>query len=116
SPFGNTLVTFEWTGQELIEALDYMASVGRSMQVSGIDMMLERKVGLVEAIVDGKEIEVDKIYKICVNNYTASQGEKYFGTKIEAKETGLVDRDVLIEAVRKNPIINSGIEGRVIIL
>ena len=116
SPFGNTLVTFEWTGQELIEALDHMAKVGRTMQVSGIDMMLERNVGLVEAIVDGKEIDVDKIYKICVNNYTASQGEKYFGKKIEVVETGLIDRDVLIESVRKHPNINSQIEGRVIVL
>ncbi len=116
SPFGNTLVTFEWTGKELTEALDFMAKAGRSMQVSGIDMMLERNEGLVDALVGEAEIDLEKTYKLCVNNYTASQGEKYFGTKIEVKETGLVDRDVLIEAVRKNPIINSGIEGRVIIL
>lgn len=116
SPFGNTLVTFEWTGKELIEALDYMAKHGRSMQVSGIDMMLERNEGLVDAMVGGTEIDPEKTYKLCVNNYTASQGEKYFGKKIEATETGLIDRDVMIEAVRKNPIINSEIEGRVIIL
>ncbi|MEA2077339.1 MAG: bifunctional UDP-sugar hydrolase/5'-nucleotidase [Candidatus Marinimicrobia bacterium] len=116
APFGNTLVTFEWTGKELIEALNYMAKQGRSMQVSGIDMMLERNKGLVDAIVGEAEIDINKTYSLCVNNYTASQGEKYFGKKIESTETGLIDRDVLIEAVRKDPIINSGIEGRVIIL
>ncbi|MEA3391966.1 MAG: bifunctional UDP-sugar hydrolase/5'-nucleotidase, partial [Candidatus Marinimicrobia bacterium] len=83
SPFGNTLVTFEWTGKELIEALDYMAKHGRSMQVSGIDMMLERNKGLVDAIVGEAEIDINKTYSLCVNNYTASQGEKYFGKKIE---------------------------------
>jgi len=116
SPFGNTLVTFEWTGKELTEALDFMAKVGRSMQVSGIEMKLERNEGLVDASVGGVEIDPEKTYKLCVNNYTASQGEKYFGKAIEPLETGLVDRDVLIEAVRKNPVINSEIEGRVIIL
>jgi 5'-nucleotidase len=117
SPFGNTLVTFEWTGQELLDALDFMAKAGRSMQVSGIDMMLERNKGLVDALVGGAEIDIERTYTLCVNNYTASQSKKYFGKTIEPlHETGLVDRDVLIEAVRKNPIINSGIEGRVIIL
>lgn len=116
APFGNTLVTFEWTGKELIEALDYMAKNGGSMQVSGIDMMLERNVGLVDALVGKAEIDPERTYSLCVNNYTASQGEKYFGKKIEAMETGLIDRDVLIQAVRKKPIINSEIEGRVIII
>ncbi|MCD6336694.1 MAG: 5'-nucleotidase C-terminal domain-containing protein, partial [Candidatus Marinimicrobia bacterium] len=117
APFGNTLVTFEWTGAELTEALDYMAKQGRSMQVSGIEMILERNKGLVDASVNGVEIDPEKTYTLCVNNYTASQGKKYFGKIIEPlNETGLIDRNVLIDAVRKNPVINSKIEGRVVIL
>ena len=117
SPFGNTLVTFEWTGKELMEALDFMAKQGRSMQVSGLHMMLDRKEGLVDMIVNGAEVDPDRVYTICLNNYSASQAEKYFGKKIEnMNETGLIDRDVLIDAVKKEPIINSEIEGRVIIL
>jgi 2',3'-cyclic-nucleotide 2'-phosphodiesterase (5'-nucleotidase family) len=117
SPFGNTLVTFEWTGKELMEALDFMAKHGRSMQVSGLYMMIGRKEGLVDLIVNGEEVDPEKTYKICLNNYSASQAEKYFGKKIETMtETGLIDRDVLVRAVRKEPVINSEIEGRVIIL
>ena len=116
SPFGNTLVTYEWTGQQLLDALDYMAKQGRSMQVSGLNMVLKRKVGLVKATVGGKAIEPDKTYTVCVNNYTASQGDKYFGNTLDnVKETGLIDRDVLIRSVRKHPVINSKTEGRVII-
>ncbi|MCF7833154.1 MAG: bifunctional metallophosphatase/5'-nucleotidase [Candidatus Marinimicrobia bacterium] len=117
SPFGNTLVTFEWTGEELMNAMDFMASRGRSMQVSGMDMMLEDKVGLVDILVGEEQVDPEKVYTICVNNYTASQAEKYFGTEINnLKETGLVDRDVLVNAVKKDPVIRSEIEGRVIIL
>ena len=117
SPFGNTLVTFEWTGKELMEALDFMAKQGRSMQISGMDVMLGRKEGLIDILVNKGPVDPDKVYTICLNNYSASQAEKYFGKSIiNLKETGLIDRDVLIEAVRNEPIINSEIEGRVIIL
>lgn len=117
SPFGNTLVTFEWTGKELMEALDFMAKQGRSMQISGMDVMLGRKEGLIDILVNKSPVDPDKVYTICLNNYSASQAEKYFGKSINnMKETGLIDRDVLIEAVKKEPIINSEIEGRVIVL
>ena len=86
------------------------------MQVSGIDMVLDRNDGLVDAIVDGAKIDPERTYTLCVNDYTASQGDKYFGKTIDPLvETGLIDRDVLIAAVRKHPVINSKIEGRVII-
>jgi 2',3'-cyclic-nucleotide 2'-phosphodiesterase (5'-nucleotidase family) len=117
SPFGNTLVTYEWTGKELMEAMDFMAKDGRSMQVSGVHMLLERRVGLVDILVGEKEVDPERTYTICVNNYTASQAEKYFGKKInDLKETGLIDRDVLVDDVKKDPVIRSEIEGRVIIL
>ncbi len=116
SPFGNTLVTFEWTGEELLEALDNLAKGGRSMQVSGINMVLENRKGLISADVDGEEIDPSAMYTICMNNYSASQGKKYFGLEIKDMTiTGLVDRDVLLEEIRKNPKIDSKIEGRLII-
>ncbi|MFA6619016.1 MAG: bifunctional UDP-sugar hydrolase/5'-nucleotidase [Candidatus Neomarinimicrobiota bacterium] len=116
SPFGNTLVTFEWTGKELWDAMDKMTKSGRSMQVSGIQMTFKKDKGLISAKVAGKNIDPDRVYTICMNNYSASQGEKYFGTKIDdVLETGLIDRDVLLEEVRRNPNINSKVEGRLII-
>lgn len=116
SPFGNTLVTFEWTGEELLEALNFMAETGRTMQVSGIEVILEKNKGLISAEIEGEEIDPSKTYKICLNNYSASQGEKYFGKKIEnIVETGLIDRDVLLDEVRKHPNINSRVEGRLIV-
>ena len=117
SPFGNTLVTFEWTGKELVEALDYMAKEGRTMQVSGMVIMLEHREGLIDMLVNNKPVDPNKVYTVCLNNYSASQGEKYFGKKINnIKKTGLIDRDVLVKKVRKDPVIKSEIEGRVIIL
>ena len=38
---------------------DFMAKAGRSMQVSGIDMMLERNEGLVDALVGEAEIDLE---------------------------------------------------------
>lgn len=117
SPFGNTLVTFEWTGKELLEALNYMAEHGRTMQVSGLELMIQGNDGLVDVLVNGKPVDPAKTYTLCLNNYSVSQGEKYFGKKIvDMTETGLVDRDVLVKAVKVQPVINSKTEGRVVIL
>ncbi len=116
APFGNTLVTFEWTGQELLNALDFMAMHNMSLQFSGLTLVLNREKGLIEAKVNGKEIDTEKKYSIATNNYTASQTGKYFGIEVPAPvETGWIDRDVLLKAVRENPVITSKLEGRIII-
>ncbi|MCK4812601.1 MAG: bifunctional metallophosphatase/5'-nucleotidase [Candidatus Marinimicrobia bacterium] len=115
APFGNTLVTYEWTGKEILEGLDNMVQKHRSLQFSGITMVLDREKGLIDARVNGKSIDPEKIYTVVTNNYTASQANNYFGLTVDSTvETGFIDRDVLIKAVRKNPIIISEIEGRIV--
>jgi len=65
----------------------------------------------------GTEIEDDNIYSIATNNYVGAQFEKYFGDvsqEIEIHDTNIIDRDLIIEAVEKQKIINSILEERII--
>jgi 2',3'-cyclic-nucleotide 2'-phosphodiesterase (5'-nucleotidase family) len=115
APFGNTLVTFTWTGEQLIQALNHMVKEGMSMQFSGINMILDRQKGALDVKINGKPVEPSKYYTIAANDYTVSQTHRYFGLDIPAMtETGLVDRDVLIRRVEQYPNISSHIEGRII--
>ena len=55
-------------------------------------------------------------YTIATNNYVAAQAKKYFGIELSAaeiKQLNVSDRDVLIDAVRQQKVINSQIEGRI---
>lgn len=115
APFGNAIVTFDMNGKDLLDAFDWMGRNRRSMQLSGVKLVLEKGAGLISATVGGKSIDPDKNYKIVTNNYTASHMDKYFGKAVsDFKETGLLDRDVLLDAVRKQKNIASRVEGRII--
>ena len=57
---------------------------------------------LVSVIVAGNQVEDNKTYKIATNNYITAQLRKFFGDVSQMPEfidTGLIDRDVIIEAV-----------------
>ena len=72
---------------------------------------------LIEVKVNGKEVSDDKNYSIATNNYVTSQFLKFFGTvsqEVEIKDTGMIDRDVIIDAVEKQNVINSVKEDRIV--
>lgn len=115
APFGNRLVTFEWTGEELLEALNNMAIKRRHLQFSGIRLVLEDGGGLVDAVVDGDPVDPGSTYTIATNDYSASQAPNYFDMPVpDYKATGWLDRDVMIRTIRENPDINTEVEGRII--
>ncbi|MDZ7820779.1 MAG: 5'-nucleotidase C-terminal domain-containing protein [Candidatus Marinimicrobia bacterium] len=115
APFGNRLVTFEWTGEELLEALNNMAIKRRHLQFSGIRLVLEDGGGLVGATVDGDPVDPGSTYTIATNDYSASQAPNYFDMPVpDYRDTGWLDREVMIRAVRENPDINTEVEGRII--
>jgi hypothetical protein len=67
--------------------------------------------------VNGKDVEENITYSIATNNYVGSQFLKFFGDvseDITIKDTGMIDRDVIIDAVEKQKVINSVKEDRII--
>jgi hypothetical protein len=62
------------------------------------------------------EISDDSEYVIATNNYVTAQFKKFFGeidAVFEFKRTGLIDRDVIIEKIKEDKVINTVLEKRI---
>lgn len=85
-PFGNTTVVLEITGQDFVEVLENGFSqiekvAGRFLHISGASAAynpaLEPGQRVIDVMVDGAPIELQKTYSFAVNNYVAGGGDGY---------------------------------------
>jgi 5'-nucleotidase/UDP-sugar diphosphatase len=121
-PFGNELVTFKVTGSVLLRMLEWQILDKHGLlQVSGLSYSFDKTKPewrrLVTAMTGKKPIERNRKYSITVNNYIAGHLHDFFGLpekRIKVKNLGLTDRDTFIQEVRRQKIITSRIEGRII--
>jgi len=130
-PFGNTLVTLDLTGNEIIASLENGVSqveegAGRFPQVSGLKYSFNRSLPVGERIIDvyvetenGFEpIQADKTYTVATNAYMADGGDGYDAMK-KAKDEGrmkelfLVDYDVFTSHLENIGTVTSELEGRI---
>jgi len=125
NPFGNTIVKINVTGKmlkEMFENFIFMSldtsgerSSGDKIIISGLYIEFDPKDGtkgnyIVSMQVNGKEVSDEMIYSFSTNNFVGSQFPKYFGEvsgEIKVEDTGIVDRDLFIEQVKREGIINS---------
>ena len=113
-PFGNIVSYFELTGKELLDYLNVVAlkevDSGAYAQYSGISMTVNRADKKVENVkIQGKPLDLNKIYRISVPSYNAAGGDGYpVMTKNPTfVNTGFIDADVLKEFFEKNSPINA---------
>ena len=119
-PFGNTLVVVDMTGQQIMDALAYAATVeagnGAFLQVSGLKWTNNK--GVAENVtVGGKPIDLQKTYKVVTNNFMASGGDGYKMLKdLPQVNTGFVDADAVKEYIQKAGKVDPKVEGRLTII
>ena len=113
-PFGNTLVTLDLTGAQLLEALEAATfaapdAVGAFPQVAGIEFTVDTSVAfeagelypnstysapanpgsrVTIATVGGEAFDPDAVYTICTNNFIATGGDTYGVFAVAYEETG----------------------------
>lgn len=130
NPFGNTIVTMEVNGAVLYEMLSNMIKKNYAemkedghtdlIVTSGLIMEIdpESKDNIISDLkINGKPLDAGKTYTIATNNYVGQQFEKFFGDvseKPEIKDTNIIDRDLLIDEVKEQKVINSHREDRII--
>ena len=119
-PFDNMLVMIEIKGSVLKEFLALIAHKGGWPVSRHLKMTIHDKK-VVNAILDNKVIEDDKIYKLVTNDYLVSGGDNctfFIGSK--QYPTGKFIRDVIVDYIRsqtaKNIIIDANIDGRISVL
>jgi 2',3'-cyclic-nucleotide 2'-phosphodiesterase (5'-nucleotidase family) len=132
SPFNNTLVMFEMTGQEIRDALENDVERGWDrLQVSGMKYKYypkEKKpqgqrVDYIEVggevLVQGGKVQMpDRIFSVTTNDYVFGQAkDKYFGFAPDlVRETGLPLNQVLMEWIEKYEVLVCEVEDRIVLL
>ena len=99
-PFGNTLVTVDLTGREV---MDYLAAVlkmtpgsGGFAQFAGIKLVVESGVVKSSTVRDAP-LDPSKTYRMALNNFGAAGGDGYpkLTSHKSFVDTGFVDADIL---------------------
>ncbi len=99
-PFGNTVVTVQMGGAELLSYLQAAARMtpgsGAFAHLAGARLVIAGNA-LVEATVAGQPIDPARSYRLAVNNFTASGGDGYpkLSDHPGLVNTGFVDAEVL---------------------
>lgn len=104
-PFGNTIVVYYLSGEEIMEVLKFSATIaeghGGYLHVAGISAKIEnRKIS--DVFIGNSAIDKKKIYKVALISYLANGGDGYtMFAKWKSKkyDTGYVDADVLREFI-----------------
>ena len=122
NPFANYFITFELTGNELKKILERNSSgSGEFLQISGVKYKWNpnKPTGqrVFNIMVNAKPLIESKTYSVCTNNFLIEHFYNVFGFPRgdrAMKELNVIDRDIFIDAVKKQQLITSRIEGRII--
>jgi 5'-nucleotidase/UDP-sugar diphosphatase len=99
-PFGNTIVTVDLTGAEVMDYLTVAAKMspgsGAFPQFAGIDLVFSQGI-VAQASIGGAPIDRTKTYRMAVNNFVAAGGDGYprLTGHPSYVDTGFVDADIL---------------------
>ncbi|MBZ0204523.1 MAG: bifunctional metallophosphatase/5'-nucleotidase [Ignavibacteria bacterium] len=134
NPFGNDVQIFTVSGKTLRQMIKNNIKIRREKQKAGEGAEILHTSGLNYSydsrIVDAgnedfllsfnlgrSEISDDASYTIATNNYVTGQFKKFFGEvegTMDFKNTGWIDRDLIIEVINETKNINSVLEKRIV--
>ena len=106
-PFGNTLVTVELSGAELMAYLSAVLKMspgsGAFAQFAGITLVIEQNT-VREARIQGAPIDPAKTYRMAINNFVAAGGDGYpkLTQHKSLVDSGFVDADALRAYISAN--------------
>ncbi len=123
-PFENTLVTFEVTGEELINLIKFNIEVSRKtgneeLQMSGLSYEYRikgDKSELLGALINGEEIVPDATYNGgSIDFVLFSQSETYFGFTVKnGVDSKILLTNAVIEFLSENKVIDAKLTGAII--
>ncbi len=100
TPFDNTLVIVEVSGDTLRSVLDHVAQRGGEA-LSGVEMSIRNRT-LVSAKVGGEDIDSNRTYRIATADYLADGGDNFYALMGQPRiDTGLLLRDQIAEQFEK---------------
>ena len=117
SPFENYVVVLEMKGKDLLELMRNIAAVKGEGVSSSVRMEISSDGDLLSCTLGGKEIDPNRIYTVATIDYLAEGNDKMYALKkaVKRHDIGILARDIMMEYVIKHRVIDSKIEGRIII-
>ncbi|WP_428541551.1 bifunctional metallophosphatase/5'-nucleotidase [Profundibacter sp.] len=125
-PFGNVTVLTELPGSQVLAALENGVSqvekgAGRFPQVSGMTYVYDPSAPAGSRIasvkVGGKDLDINKVYKLATNDYILAGGDGYNalggGRLLIDKANGNLMANDVINYVIKNGGVTASVEGRI---
>jgi len=122
-PFDNTVFLVDLTGAQIKEALEVGVATDESgellhgiVQVSGLNFTYDMDAPNGEKVksiyIEGKPIEMNKLYSVATNSFMAGGGDGYyvFEQGKNLVDTGLLVRDLLLQNAE---VIEARVEGRI---
>ena len=118
-PFNNTIVVTRLTGKEILELLNRSASLQRPaggfLHVSGLSFVIEGNQAK-NVKVQGKPLQLDKVYRVATNDFTANGGDGYELLKNKPRyDTGFVLSTALKNYILARKTISPKVEKRITI-
>lgn len=128
-PFSNKVGAFKYSGKTIVEALEHGVSsvdkkAGRFLQVSGMEYSYNPKneVGsrVSNVTINGKPIQLETIYTVALPLYIKNGGDGFQMLKntmgvVEINSEKNIDSDIFIDYVKKVKVLNSKLEGRIVV-
>jgi 2',3'-cyclic-nucleotide 2'-phosphodiesterase (5'-nucleotidase family) len=117
-PFENEMVVITLTGEKTSELFQYLAASERGMPVSGIRLKIKDKQPH-EVLIDGKELDINKSYKVLTSDYLAGGGDNmdFFLQPVNYELLGKRVRDAIILHMQRvhaeGKKISSELDGRI---
>ncbi|MCA0147391.1 5'-nucleotidase C-terminal domain-containing protein [Rossellomorea vietnamensis] len=127
-PFGNTLVTLNLTGEEILLALEHSVAnvdgeAGQFLQVSGMTYHFDpsKTIGnrITEVKIQGAPLDRSKMYGVAVNAFLAGGGDGFTVLR-NAKDNGRISDlhlnlyEVMSEYLTTHSPVSPQVEGRIV--
>ena len=116
-PFENNMVIAALKGSQIIEMVDYLIAEKKPHPLSGIQITLDKNKTFRSVSVNGKELELDKIYYVATSVYLVNGGDNM---NFFLKHTQLFDldykiRNILIDYFKAVDVIEASAKPRIIV-
>ena len=117
SPFQNYVVVLEMRGSDVMELFRNIAAVHGEAVSSSVRLRISKDGRLLSATIDGQPVDPKRTYRVATIDYLMEGNDKMYALKKHTRvhQLNMLARDALAESIIKNKVIDSHIEGRIVV-
>ena len=118
-PFDNTVVTVQMSGAEIETLLEQAVEENRFLEVAGLRYSVDRAQPVGSRVTITPPLEAERTYEVSINSFMAEGGDglTILDRRPEARDTGLLQREILAEWIRGETAagrkIQAKLDGRI---